>query len=115
MQGKCKMNKHPDLVSVLVNWYLENKHECGYAFVAALMAILRGLYIGVLSWWRRFIDAAICAILAFFILDILTFMHADPELAHIGSVFVGFLGVDYINTLIRKIVGEKNNVLSAKP
>lgn len=101
------MNKNPELISTLINWYFEHKHETGYAFVAALMAILRGLYIGNLSWWRRCIDAAICAILAFFIQDALKFMDADPELAYICSVFTGFLGVDYLNSLIEKVVGGK--------
>lgn len=106
---EAKMNKHPELVSSIFNWYTEHKHESSYAFVAALMAVLRSLYIGELSWWRRCIDAAICAILAFFILDILTLMDSDPELAHISSVFIGFLGVDYFNVLIRKLIGHKTN------
>ncbi|AIJ10546.1 Hypothetical protein ETEE_4140 [Edwardsiella anguillarum ET080813] len=46
-----------------------------------------------------------CAIFAFYIKDGLTLLGLDPNWASLGSVFIGFLGVDFIRQIADKRAG----------
>ncbi|KFC87635.1 MULTISPECIES: phage holin, lambda family [Hafnia] len=105
-----KMHKSPELWAMLMTWIAEHRSEGSYAFIAGLMAILRGIYNGESPMWRRILDAAMCALVAFFIKDLLMLMSFDQKWAYIGSVFIGFLGIDYFSSVLRRVVGSKTGV-----
>ncbi|WP_240733396.1 phage holin family protein [Edwardsiella piscicida] len=46
-----------------------------------------------------------CAIFAFYIKDGLSLAGLDPSWASLGSVFIGFLGVDFIRQIADKRAG----------
>ena len=63
------------------------------AILAFAMAYLRGRYNGG-AFTKTVIDATMCAIIAWFIRDLLDFM--DVAIAYITSVFIGYIGTDSI-------------------
>lgn len=48
------------------------------------------------KFWRVVIDASTSALILWFIHDLLSFAVTNTKLADIGSVFIGYLGADYI-------------------
>ena len=99
--------KNPDVWGQLLAWFAAHKEGDGYAATAALMALLRSAYIGREGWTRRLIDAAMCALAAYFIKDGLTFIGWDPKYAYLGSMFIGYAGVDYFGNLLRRFVNNR--------
>ena len=57
------------------------------------MAYLRGGYNGG-AFTKTVIDATMCAIIAWFIRDLLDFAGLSSNLAYITSVFIGYIGTD---------------------
>ncbi|PWC14228.1 phage holin, lambda family [Brenneria roseae subsp. americana] len=105
-------DKNPDLWAQLIAWLSANKAETSYSFAAAVMALLRAAYIGRDSWPRRLLDAAMCSLVAFYINDGLAALGWDSKFASLGSVFIGFLGIDYIGSILRRFVGNKTGTNS---
>ncbi|MEC5321182.1 phage holin, lambda family [Brenneria populi subsp. brevivirga] len=104
-------DKNPDLWAQIIAWFTAwftaHKEEAGYSAAAAIMALLRGAYVGQNSWSRRLLDAAMCSLVAYYINDGLAALGWDSSWASIGSVFIGFLGIDYISSILRRAIGNK--------
>lgn len=98
-------DKNPDLWAQIIAWF--SQKEVGYSAAAAAMALLRGAYVGRDSWTRRFLDASMCALVAYYINDALAAAGWNSSWASFGSVFIGFLGIDYISSVLRRVVGNK--------
>lgn len=56
------------------------------------------------------IDATMCAIIAWFIRDLLVFAGLSSNLAYIASVFIGYIGTDSIGSLIKRFAAKKAGV-----
>lgn len=86
------------------------------AMLALIMAYLRGRYNGGVKM-LTLIDALMCAMIAWFIRDLLDFPGLSSNLAYIASVFIGYIGTDSIGNLIKnsqpKIIPRENMVLNA--
>lgn len=79
------------------------------AMLAFVMAYLRGRYNGdTLS--KTLIDGLMCAMIAWFVRDLLNFIGLSTDLAYIGSVFIGYLGTASIGSLIKRIAARKAGV-----
>lgn len=85
---------------------LAAKERATGAGLAFVMAYLRGRYDGD-TVSRTLIDATMCAIMAWFIRDILGVMGLGTELAYAVSVFTGYLGTASAGALIRRWVDRK--------
>lgn len=71
------------------------------ALLAFTMACLRGRYQdrkGI----KILIDAVMCAMIAWFIRDILDIMGLSKDLAYIASIFIGYVGIDFIGLGIKR-------------
>ena len=68
------------------------------------MAYLRGRYNGG-AFTKTVIDATMCAIVAWFIRDLLD---GDSTFALITSVFIGYIGTDSIGSLIKRFAAQKS-------
>ena len=79
------------------------------AILAFAMAYLRGRYNGV-AFTKTVIDATMCAIIAWFIRDLLDFAGLSSNLAYITSVFIGYIGTDSIGSLIKRFAAKKAGV-----
>ncbi|MGE0971143.1 phage holin, lambda family (plasmid) [Klebsiella sp. WOUb02] len=79
------------------------------AMLAFVMAYLRGRYNGG-AFVKTLTDALMCAMIAWFVRDLLDFMGLSPNLAYIASVFIGYLGTDSISSLIKKFTARKAGV-----
>ncbi|MFP1749204.1 phage holin, lambda family [Lonsdalea quercina] len=79
------------------------------AFLAFVMAYLRGRYNGG-KFAKTFIDAVMCAMIAWFVRDLLDLFSLNPSLAYIGSVFIGYIGTDSIGGLIKRFVNKRAGV-----
>jgi lambda family phage holin len=99
-------DREPNLWALIFTWLLPFKEQATGAFLSAVMACLRG---GYNNWkpWKMLIDSLMCAIFAWFILDILDYLELKKELAYIGSVIIGYLGTDYIGNLLCRIIEKK--------
>ena len=51
-----------------------------------------------------------CAIIAQFIRDLLDFAGLSSNLAYITSVFIGYIGTDWIGSLIKRFAAKKAGV-----
>ena len=51
-----------------------------------------------------------CAIIAWFIRDLLDFAGLSSNLAYITSVFIGYIGTDSIGSLIKRFAAKKAGV-----
>lgn len=51
-----------------------------------------------------------CAMIAWFVRDLLDFTGLSSNLAYIASVFIGYIGTDSIGSLIKKIAARKAGV-----
>ncbi|WP_224653621.1 phage holin, lambda family [Pectobacterium versatile] len=99
------LDKNPDVWAQIIAWL--SQKEVGYSVAAAVMALLRAAYVGRDSWSRRLLDAAMCSLVAYYINDGLSALGWDSNFASMGSVFIGFLGIDYISSILRRVVGSK--------
>ena len=79
------------------------------ALLAFMMAYLRGRYNGG-AMAKTLIDAVMCAMIAWFVRDLLDFIGLSSNLAYIASVFIGYIGTDSIGNLIKKFAARKAGV-----
>ena len=64
------------------------------------MAYLRGECVAVRL--PKAVNATMCAIIAWFIRDLLDFAGLSSNLAYITSVFISYIGTDSIGSLIKR-------------
>lgn len=95
-----KMPEKHDLLAAI----LAAKEQGIGAILAFAMAYLRGRYNGG-AFTKTVIDATMCAIIAWFIRDLLS-----SNLAYITSVFIGYIGTDSIGSLIKRFAAKKAGV-----
>ena len=80
----------------LLGWPFSAAKEQGIgAILAFAMAYPRGRYTGG-AFTKTVIDGMMCAIIALFIRDLLDFAGLSSNLAYITSVFIGYIGTDWI-------------------
>ncbi|KQN53194.1 phage holin, lambda family [Erwinia sp. Leaf53] len=82
------------------------------AILAFVMAWLRGRYNGG-PLVKTLIDGVMCAMIAWFVRDLLDFVGLNTNLAYIASVFIGYVGTDSIGALIKRVVAKKAGVEDA--
>ncbi|EPE4662273.1 TPA: phage holin, lambda family [Escherichia coli] len=97
-----KMPEKHDLLAAI----LAAKEQGIGAILAFAMAYLRGRYNGG-AFTKTVIDATMCAIIAWFIRDLLDFAGLSSNLAYITSVFIGYIGTDSIGSLIKRFAAKK--------
>ncbi|EOA3030955.1 phage holin, lambda family, partial [Yersinia enterocolitica] len=107
-----KMHNSPDVWTLIAAWVAEHRGELLSALVAAIMALLRGWYAGG-GRTQRMLDAAMCSIIAWFLKDIFVLLSIDQGWAMVSSVFIGYLGTDYIGSVLKRIVGNKTGAGNA--
>ncbi|EAB8131307.1 phage holin, lambda family [Salmonella enterica subsp. enterica] len=100
-----KMPEKHDLLAAI----LAAKEQGIGATLAFVMAYLRGRYNGG-AFTKTVIDATMCAIIAWFIRDLLDFAGLSSNLAYITSVFIGYIGTDSIGSLIKRFAAKKAGV-----
>ncbi|HCC1175159.1 TPA: phage holin, lambda family [Salmonella enterica subsp. enterica serovar Paratyphi C] len=100
-----KMPEKHDLLAAI----LAAKEQDIGAILAFAMAYLRGRYNGG-EFTKTVIDATMCAIIAWFIRDLLDFSGLSSNLAYITSVFIGYIGTDSIGSLIKLFAAKKAGV-----
>lgn len=93
------MYKQPDIYGAIIAWIAEHRGELLSAILAALMALLRGAYAG---GGKVMLDAVMCSVIAWFIRDILIIINIEQDWALITSVFIGYLGTDFIGSVLKK-------------
>ena len=79
------------------------------AMLSFIMAYLRGRYNGG-AVTKTLIDALMCAMIAWFVRDLLGFIGLSSNLAYIASVLIGYIGTDSIGNLIKKLAAKKAGV-----
>ncbi|MBK5072216.1 phage holin, lambda family [Budviciaceae bacterium BWR-B9] len=102
-----RMYKQPDIYGTIIAWIAEHRGELLSAVLAALMALLRGAYAGG-GKAKVMLDAAMCSVIAWFIRDILMIINVEPDWALITSVFIGYLGTDFIGSVLKKLISNKS-------
>ncbi|ANI28245.1 holin [Yersinia entomophaga] len=107
-----KMLKSPDVWMLIIAWIADHRGELLSAALAALMAYLRGWYAGG-GKTQRMLDAAMCSVMAWFIKDVLVIAGLNPDWSLIASVFIGYMGTDYIGSVLKRIVGNKTGADNA--
>jgi lambda family phage holin len=107
-----KMHQSPELWNLITLWVAEHRGELLSAFLAAAMAILRGLYSGG-GRAKLALDAAMCSMIAWFIKDVLMILSFDPGWAMVSSVFIGYLGTDYLGSVLKRVVGNRSGTGNA--
>ncbi|HFY1707520.1 phage holin, lambda family [Salmonella enterica] len=100
-----KMPEKHDLLSAI----MAAKEQGIGAILAFAMAYLRGRYNGG-AFTKTVIDAMMCAIIAWFVRDLLDFFGLTRNLAYIASVFIGYIGTDSIGSLIKRFAAKKSGV-----
>lgn len=100
-----KMPEKHDLLATL----MAVKDQGIGAILAFAMAYLRGRYNGG-AFTKTVIDATMCAIIAWFVRDLLDFAGLSSNLAYIASVFIGYIGTDSIGALIKRFAAKKAGV-----
>lgn len=100
-----KMPEKHDLLASL----MAAKDQGIGAILAFAMAYLRGRYNGG-AFTKTVIDAMMCAIIAWFVRDLLDFAGLSSNLAYIASVFIGYIGTDSIGALIKRFAAKKAGV-----
>lgn len=100
-----KMPEKHDLLSAL----MAAKEQGIGAILAFAMAYLRGRYNGG-AFTKTVIDAMMCAIIAWFVRDLLDLTGLSSNLAYIASVFIGYLGTDSIGSLIKRFAAKKTGI-----
>ncbi|EAM1839248.1 phage holin, lambda family [Salmonella enterica] len=102
------MKKMPEKHDLLTAMMAAKEQGIG-AILAFAMAYLRGRYNGG-AFTKTVIDATMCAIIAWFIRDLLDFAGLSSNLAYITSVFIGYIGTDSIGSLIKRFAAKKAGV-----
>ncbi|HAF2288078.1 TPA: phage holin, lambda family [Salmonella enterica] len=102
------MKKMPEKHDLLTAMMAAKEQGIG-ASLAFAMAYLRGRYNGG-AVKKTLIDATMCAIIAWFIRDLLVFAGLSSNLAYIASVFIGYIGTDSIGSLIKRLAAKKAGV-----
>lgn len=101
-----KMHNNPDLMDIITKWIAAHRLELGYGAIAGIIAWLRGRY-NEKPWRRCFLDALMCAAIAFAVRDVLDFFGLSTDLAYLSSVIIGYLGTDYLSSLFKwKVTGR---------
>lgn len=100
-----KMPYKQDFIAAL----LAAKEQGIGAMLAFIMAYLRGRYNGG-AVTKTLIDALMCAMIAWFIRDLLDLAGLSSNLAYITSVFIGYIGTDSIGSLIKRFAAKKAGV-----
>lgn len=103
------MKENPEVWVQLSEWLSSVKEQGVGAALAGGMAILRGRYNGG-GWKKTSMDAVMCSIFAWFAKDMLNIFEMNNELVYLLSVFIGYLGVDFIGRLLRRAAGNKVGV-----
>lgn len=103
-------DRDPNLWLSVLSFLAVHKSQIACAGLAAMMAYLRGRYEGKYSRIKTCFDALMCAMIAWFIRDILMFFSINDDFAYIASVFVGYLGTDFIGGFFRGFVGRKTGI-----
>ena len=94
-----KMPEKHDLLAAI----LAAKEQASGQSLRFAMAYLRGRYNGGAFTKTSVIDATMCAIIAWFIRDLLDFAGLSGNLAYItGIIFIGYIGTDSIGSLIKR-------------
>lgn len=105
-----KMPEKHDLLAAI----LAAKEQGIGAILAFAMAYLRGRYNGG-AFTKTVIDATMCAIIAWFIRDLLDFAGLSSNLAYITSVFIGYIGTDSIGSLIKRFAAKCQRRMKSDP
>ena len=100
-----KMNDNHDVLTAL----LSAKEQGIGALLAFLMAGLRGRYNGS-TFTKTIIDALMCAMIAWFVRDLLDVFGLNSNLAYISSVFIGYVGTETIGAFIKRVINKKAGV-----
>jgi lambda family phage holin len=103
------MDNKPDFWLQVWYWLASIKAQGIGAILSAVMAYLRGRYNGG-KFRHTLIDATMCAFIAWFIRDVLVFLHLSIDLSYIGSVIIGYLGTDFLGRLLRQTIDQKAGV-----
>ncbi|EFO4443625.1 phage holin, lambda family [Escherichia coli] len=85
---------------------MPEKHD----LLAAILAAKEQGIGAILAFTKTVIDATMCAIIAWFIRDLLDFAGLSSNLAYITSVFIGYIGTDSIGSLIKRFAAKKSGV-----
>lgn len=96
------MNDKHDLMTL----FLSAREQGIGAVLAFIMAILRGRY-NSNSFTKTLIDALMCAMIAWFVRDLLVFFGLDTELGYITSVFIGYVGTESIGAFIKRVINRR--------
>lgn len=102
------MKKMPEKHDLLTAMMAAKEQGIG-ATLAFAMAYLRGRYNGG-AFKKTLMDATMCAVIAWFIRDLLVFAGLSSNLAYIASVFIGYIGTDSIGSLIKRLAAKKAGV-----
>lgn len=97
-----KMSYKKDFFDVLI---VAKEQGIG-ALLAFVMACLRGFYQGGKAL-KTLIDAVMCAMMAWFIKDILNIIGLSGNLSYVASVFIGYVGTDFISRAIKRKFNSK--------
>ncbi|MCZ3383883.1 MULTISPECIES: phage holin, lambda family [Kosakonia] len=100
-----KMPYKQDFIAAL----LAAKEQGIGAMLAFAMAYLRGRYNGG-PVVKTLIDATMCAMIAWFARDLLDFFGMAKNLTYIASVFIGYVGTDFIGGFIKRFAARKAGV-----
>lgn len=102
-------DRDPCLWAGTLTWLFHVREQAAAAFVAAVMAFLRGRYQGT-RLHKTLLDAMMCALIAWFIRDSLGALDIDNDFSYLGSIIVGYLGTDYLGALLRRLLGKKSGL-----
>ena len=88
-------------------------------FVAFIMALLQATHVNPdRPCWQRFIDAAICSMLAYVVIPIteklalnIPYISEDMNVGLFIGVFIGYVGADQIRAWVVSFVEKKKNEL----
>lgn len=106
-------NNDPGFWASVLVWLYSHKNESGYAALAGVMALIRASYFGRDTWPRRFMDAAMCSIFAFFVKPTLQVVASifgwsvGDDFAWVAAILIGFVGIDYLSFRFRKQLDKR--------
>lgn len=103
-----KMKENPDVWDQVLMYLSQYKDQGIFAALAGSVAILRGRYNGG-GWKKTIFDGLMCAILAWFVKDLLALLGLNPDLAYLTSVFIGYIGVDALSKIIKGKAGVSDD------
>ncbi|AHG18935.1 holin [Chania multitudinisentens RB-25] len=95
-----------DVISLIIPRACEYIQPLIHAILAGVMALLNGAYRNM-KIRKCLLNACICALLAVTVRDLLSLIGVKLQWANIASVLIGFLGIDYLSDLIKKLINKK--------